>query len=135
MHNCFKFINSITITYLIKITHFQIVEYNIPKRLYTNFSNSIRNCLPKQWLARPFPITNIIFDPQNKNIIIMQDDSGVYVIDKNSELPERETKIPRRENVENTEDSNTFSSSQNQHAFRVTKKYKVMSITRRILIV
>lgn len=60
----------------------------------------------------------------------MQDDSGVYVINKNSELPERETKIPRRENVESTEDSNSFSSSQSQHAFRVIKKYKVILITR-----
>lgn len=105
---------------------FQIVEYNIPARQYTMFSNSLQSCIPKQWLARPFPITNIIFDKHNENIIIMQDDSSVYVINKNSELPEKEAKIPKRENGESTEDSNSISSSHFQHAFQVAKKYKVM---------
>lgn len=111
------------------ITAFQIVEYDISRRRYTNFSNDLQSRLPKQWLARPFPITNIIFDPRNKNIIIMQDDTNMYVIDKNNELPpEKEAKIPRRENGENTngEDSNSLSSSQAQHAFRIAKKYKVI---------
>lgn len=105
---------------------FQIIECNIPTRQYTMFSNSLQNYLPKHWLARPFPITNIIFDPHNENIIIMQDDSSVYVINKNSEFPEKEAKIPKRENGENTEDSNSISSSQSQHAFQVAKKYKVI---------
>lgn len=61
----------------------------------------------------------------------MQDDSSVYVINKNNnELLEKEAKVPKRENGENTEDSNSLSSSQTQHAFRVAKKYKVMSINK-----
>ncbi|KMR04269.1 cirhin-like protein [Lasius niger] len=115
-----------TLNLVIVYSDHKIVEYNIPARQYTMFSNSLQNCLPKQWLARPFPITNIIFDPHNENIIIMQDDSSVYVINKNSELPEKEAKIPKRENGENTEDSNSISSSQSQHAFQVVKKYKVV---------
>lgn len=92
------------------------------------FSNSLQNYLPKHWLARPFPIMNIIFDPHNENIIIMQDDSSVYVINKNSELspPEKEAKISKRESGEGTEDSNSISSSQSQHAFQIAKKYKVI---------
>lgn len=105
---------------------FQIVEYNIPTRRYTTFSNSLQSCLPKQWLARPFPITNILFDPHNENIIIMQDDLSVYVINKNGELPEKEAKIPKLENGENAEDSNSISSSHSQHLFQIAKKYKVM---------
>lgn len=111
---------------IMQTTHFQIVEYNIPTRSYTEFSNNLQSRLSKQWLARPFPITSITFDPRNENIIIMQDDSSVYVINKNSELSERETKISKRENGESAEDSNSLSSSQSQHTFQVTKKYKVM---------
>ncbi|EFN63445.1 Cirhin [Camponotus floridanus] len=113
-----------TLNLVVVYSDHKIIEYNIPTRQYTMFSNSLQNYLPKHWLARPFPITNIIFDPHNENIIIMQDDSSVYVINKNSELPEKEAKIPKRENGENTEDSNSISSSQSQHAFQVAKKYK-----------
>jgi len=115
------------------ITYFQIVEYNIPTKSYTEFSNNLQNRLSKQWLARPFPITNIIFDPHNENIIIMQDDSSVYIINKNSELSDRDTKIPKRENGESAEDSNSISSSQSQHTFQVVKKYKVILLIKKIV--
>jgi len=116
------------------ITHFQIVEYNIPTKSYTEFSNNLQNRLSKQWLARPFPITNIIFDPRNENIIIMQDDSSVYIINKNSELSDKETKILKRENGESAEDSNSISSSQSQHTFQVVKKYKVILLIKKIYV-
>lgn len=110
------------------IIDFQIIEYNILTKDYTEFSKNLQNRLPKQWLSRPFPITNIIFDPRNENIIIMQDDSSVYIINKNSELSEREAKNLKRENGESVEDSNSISSSQSQHTFQVAKKYKVILI-------
>ncbi|XP_014474732.1 PREDICTED: cirhin [Dinoponera quadriceps] len=117
-----------TLNLVIVYSDHKIVEYNIPRRQYTEFSNNLQSRLPKQWLARQYPIMNIIFDPHNENIIIMQDDSGMYVINKNSESPpEKERKkILRRENGECTEDSNSMSMSswQVQHAFRVIKKYK-----------
>lgn len=112
---------------------FQVVEYNILTKRYTEFSNNLQSRLSKQWLARPFPITNIIFDPRNENIIIMQDDSSVYIINKNSELLDRETKISKRENGESAEDSNSISSSQSQHTFQVAKKYKVIKKIRKII--
>ncbi|XP_012526821.1 U3 small nucleolar RNA-associated protein 4 homolog [Monomorium pharaonis] len=113
-----------TLNLVIAYSDHKIVEYNIPTRSYTEFSNNLQNRLSKQWLARPFPIMNIIFDPRNENIIIMQDDSSVYVINKTSELPEKETKLLKRENGESAEDSNSISSSQFQHTFQVVKKYK-----------
>ncbi|XP_072754367.1 U3 small nucleolar RNA-associated protein 4 homolog [Anoplolepis gracilipes] len=113
-----------TLNLVVVYSDHKIIEYNIPMRQYTMFSNSLQNCLSKQWLARPFPITNIIFDSHNENIIIMQDDSSVYIINKNSELTEKEAKIPKRENGDSTEDSNSISSSQSQYAFQVAKKYK-----------
>lgn len=69
---------------------------------------------------------NIIFDPRNENIIILHDDSTVYVINKSNELPEKEAKIPKRENGEITEDSSSMLSSQSQQTFQVLKKYKVI---------
>ncbi|KZC09523.1 PREDICTED: cirhin [Dufourea novaeangliae] len=113
-----------TLNLVVVYSDHKIVEYNIQQRQYTNFSNNLQSRLPKQWLARSFPITNIIFDPRNENIIIMHDDSTVYVINKSNELPEKEAKIPKRENGEITEDSNSILSSQSQQAFQVLKKYK-----------
>lgn len=103
----------------------QIVEYNIPRKQYTKFSNNLQSRLPLQWMTRPFPITNVTFDPNNENVIILHDDTTVYVINKNKELPEKKVKIPRRENGDIGEDSNSGSSSNSQHAFQVVKKYKV----------
>ncbi|XP_076684904.1 UTP4 small subunit processome component l(3)72Dn isoform X2 [Andrena cerasifolii] len=113
-----------TLNLVVVYSDHKIVEYNILQRQYTKFSNNLQSRLPKQWLARPFPITNIIFDPRNEDIIIMHDDSTVYVINKSNELPEKEAKIPRRENGDFTEDSNSVLSSQSQQAFQVLKKYK-----------
>lgn len=113
-----------TLNLVIAYSDHKIVEYNIPTNNYTEFSNNLQSRLSKQWLARPFPITNIMFDSHNKDIIIMQDDSSVYIINKSSELSEKEIKIPKRENGESAEDSNSISSSQSQHMFQVVKKYK-----------
>ncbi|EZA58210.1 U3 small nucleolar RNA-associated protein 4 homolog isoform X1 [Ooceraea biroi] len=113
-----------TLNLVVVYSDHKIVEYNLPRRQYTEFSNTLQSRIPKQWLARPFPITNVIFDPGNENIIIMQDDSSVYVINKVGELSERAAKLSRRENGESAEDSNSVSSSQYQHAFQVAKKYK-----------
>ncbi|XP_031830992.1 UTP4 small subunit processome component l(3)72Dn isoform X1 [Nomia melanderi] len=113
-----------TLNLVVVYSDHKIVEYNLLQRQYTKFSNNLQNRLPKQWLARSFPITNIIFDPRNENIIILHDDSTVYVINKSNELPDKEAKIPRRENGEITEDSSSMLSSQSQQAFQVLKKYK-----------
>ncbi|KAG5315019.1 UTP4 protein, partial [Acromyrmex insinuator] len=113
-----------TLNLVIVYSDHKIVEYNVPTKSYTEFSNHLQSRLSKQWLARPFPITNIIFDPRNENIIIMQDDLSVYIINKSSELSEKEVKIFKRENGESAEDSNSISSSQSQYTFQVAKKYK-----------
>ena len=70
------------------------------------------------------------FDPRNENVIIVHDDTTVYVINKNKDLPEQTAKIPRRENGDIGEDSNSGSNSNTQHAFQVVKKYKVLSATK-----
>jgi hypothetical protein len=67
---------------------------------------------------------NILYDPCNENVIIMQDDSSIYIINKVGQLPEEKlAKIAKRENGSSTEDSNSISNS--QYTFKVVKKYKV----------
>ncbi|OAD61377.1 Cirhin [Eufriesea mexicana] len=112
-----------TLNLVIVYSDHKIVEYNILQRQYTKFSNNLQSRLPKQWLARPFPITNIIFDSRNENIIIMHDDSTVYVIDKLNEFLEKDAKISKRENGDITEDNFSLS-SHSQPIFQVLKKYK-----------
>nr|XP_033325661.1 U3 small nucleolar RNA-associated protein 4 homolog [Megalopta genalis] len=113
-----------TLNLVVVYSDHKIVEYNLLQRQYTNFSNNLQSRLSKQWLARPFPITNIIFDQRNENIIIMHDDSTMYVINKSNELPDKEMKIPKRENGEITEDSSSILSSQSHQTFQVLRKYK-----------
>ncbi|XP_015588039.1 U3 small nucleolar RNA-associated protein 4 homolog [Cephus cinctus] len=113
-----------TLNLVVVYSDHKIIEYNISKRMYTQFSNNLEGHLPKQWLTRPFPITNVTFDPNNENVIIVHDDTTVYVINKNKELPESESKIPRLENGDSVEGNNSGLGSQSQHAFHVAKKYK-----------
>lgn len=107
------------------LTLLQIVEYSIPRRKYTEFSKSLQGRLPNQWLARSFPITNIAFDQNNENIIIMHDDTTVFVINKSSDLPCSTAKIAKLENGYCKEESSTSSSTSSHHAIQVVKKYKV----------
>jgi hypothetical protein len=106
----------------------QIIEYNIPNQRYTEFSNNLQGLLPVQWLARPFPITNITFDQNNENIVIMHDDTTVFVINKCNDLSNSIAKIPKLENGDCKEENSTSSSSQSQHTIQVVKKYKVFII-------
>ena len=106
----------------------QIIEYNIPTRKFTEFSKNLQSCLPLQWLSRPFPITNIIFDPNNENVIIMHDDTSVFVLNKKNELPNNKVKLARLENGDIRDDSNSELNSSSQHIFQIVKKYKVRQI-------
>lgn len=101
----------------------KVVEYNLMRRQYTEFSNQLQSRIPSQWLARPYPITNITFDEGNDNIIILHDDTTVYVINKNKDCTERSMKIQKSNHTE--DDSNSVSSFHEQHNFQVVKKYKV----------
>lgn len=92
--------------------------------MYTEFSNNLQNRVPSYWLARQYPITNVTFDPNNENVIILHDDTTVYVIQKDKqEHYEKNAKI--RKHINGEDDSSSGSSSQGQHVFKVIKKYKV----------
>ena len=76
----------------------QIIEYSIPRRKYIEFANNLRSQLPTQWLARPFPLTNIAIDHNNENIIILHDDTTVFKINKSNNISNPTTKIKKLEN-------------------------------------
>ncbi|XP_014284862.1 U3 small nucleolar RNA-associated protein 4 homolog [Halyomorpha halys] len=106
----------------------KIMEYSLRKRKYTKFSKILQDQHPKQWLNRHFPVHNLTFDERNENIIILHDDSTILVIDKDKELPEVESKIPRLgtyidDNTLENSNQHPFSNTP-QHAFHVIKKYK-----------
>ncbi|XP_063976661.1 U3 small nucleolar RNA-associated protein 4 homolog [Diachasmimorpha longicaudata] len=99
----------------------KIVEYNLFRRQYTEFSNNLQTRVPSHWLTRTFPIINIIFNPNDQNAIILHDDTTVYVIQKDR-FTDEGIKLAKTESHE--EDSNSMSSSQGQYDFQVIKKYK-----------
>ncbi|XP_011497017.1 PREDICTED: cirhin [Ceratosolen solmsi marchali] len=101
----------------------KIIEYNIPTRRYTKFSNNLQDILPAQWLARRFPITNIVFDQSNENIIVMHDDTTVFVINKFTDIPNSTAKILKLQNGNSKEENNISSKLKSQY-IQVIKKYK-----------
>jgi hypothetical protein len=61
----------------------QVVEYSLYGRKYTAFSRGLESRHPIQWLLRGFAVNNVTFDPNNENIIMLQDDNTICVINKN----------------------------------------------------
>ncbi|XP_034938638.1 U3 small nucleolar RNA-associated protein 4 homolog [Chelonus insularis] len=101
----------------------KVVEYNLLKKQYTKFSNELQNRIPTHWLARQFPITNITFDPANKDVIIVHDDNTVYAIHKN--FDSQNVKPIKIRKYNNADDENSSgSSSQGHNIFSIIKKYK-----------
>ncbi|XP_043480548.1 U3 small nucleolar RNA-associated protein 4 homolog [Leptopilina heterotoma] len=113
-----------TLNLVVVYADHKIIEYSISSRKYTEFSKSLQDCLPLQWLSRPFPITNIIFSPKNENVIIMHDDTSVFVLNKKNELPNNKVKIAKLENGDSRDDSNSGLGTQSHHMFQIVKKYK-----------
>lgn len=107
----------------------KIVEYSLCGRKYTAFSRGLESRHPVQWLSRSFAVNNVIFDPNNEEIIILQDDNTIWIINKNKELPLAEAKIPRIGSPQSFSDSPDSSQghprmASPQYAFHVIKKYK-----------
>ncbi|XP_054278746.1 U3 small nucleolar RNA-associated protein 4 homolog isoform X2 [Macrosteles quadrilineatus] len=108
----------------------KIVEFSLERKKYTKFSRGLSDNHPKQWLGRSFTVSNVVFDPANKDIILLHDDSTICVIDKCKTLPSTEAKIPRLElshsnGLDPGDNSNQYPPSNTpQHAFHVIKKYK-----------
>ncbi|XP_057664279.1 U3 small nucleolar RNA-associated protein 4 homolog [Diorhabda carinulata] len=93
----------------------KLIEYDLKKKEYTNFSNEFEK---SDWKSRPYPIRNITFDPRNKNNIILQDDSNIIVINKNLST-NKKNKIARTNSEENS-----LEKSSEGFEISLVKKYK-----------
>ncbi|KAG8034811.1 hypothetical protein G9C98_007887 [Cotesia typhae] len=102
----------------------KIIEYNLSRRLFTEFSMNLQSKLPSHWLARHFPITNVTFDPNNESVVILHDDTTVYALHKNRDFQTMDKANKVRKLGEDDSRSSSGSSSQTQSVFQVIKKYK-----------
>jgi len=81
--------NNVVIAY----SNHKLVECDIRTAKLTEFSQSLSGRLPREWISRKTPITNIRFVSSDPDLIILHDDNTLAVIDKDKELPEPHSKI------------------------------------------
>lgn len=62
----------------------QIVEYNLNKREYTDFSEQLLLNPPKELIDRLFPINCITFDASRNDSMIFSDDNTICVLTKDN---------------------------------------------------
>lgn len=61
---------------------FQIVEFNIKRKEYTDFSEQLLLNPSKELTNRSFPINNITFDVSRNDSMIFSDDNTICVLTK-----------------------------------------------------
>ncbi|XP_049860370.1 U3 small nucleolar RNA-associated protein 4 homolog [Schistocerca gregaria] len=117
-----------TNNFVVVYSDHKITEYDLRRKAFTKFSRDLDGRHPKQWLSRNFPVTNVVFDSRNPDMIMLQDDSTFCIVDKKKELPANEAKIPRIDSpASDSQDSNISRQSPAAsivHAFHIVKKYK-----------
>jgi len=64
------------------ISFFQVVEYNLSKREFTDFSEQLFLNPPAELINRSFPINCITFDASRNDSIIFSDDNTICVLTK-----------------------------------------------------
>lgn len=61
----------------------QIVEYSIQEKRFTIFSRMLDSKVVENYVNKQFPILNITFDVNNKDISLLHDVSNIVVVKKN----------------------------------------------------
>ena len=61
---------------------FQIFEFDIRKREYTDWSRQYSHHFPKSWSKRYHKITNIAFNPRSDKQLLLEEESAFIIIDK-----------------------------------------------------
>lgn len=78
---------------------FQIVEYSLSKREYTEFSEQLLLNPPKELIDRSFPINCITFDASRNDSMIFSDDNTICVLTKD-DISDDDTKDPKIKKLE-----------------------------------
>lgn len=93
----------------------EIHEYCYTKNDYTMWSKQGRRNFHPQWLQRNSKITDLMYNPNNENQLIIYDEKMICVLDKTHPFPDRSIKYKR------------FGAQGPQselHAFHITGKFK-----------
>lgn len=78
---------------------FQIVEYSLSKREYTQFSEQLLLNPPKELIDRSFPINCITFDASRNDSMIFADDNTICVLTKD-DISDNDTKDSKIKKLE-----------------------------------
>ncbi|CAH1156149.1 unnamed protein product [Phaedon cochleariae] len=99
----------------------KIVEYDLKKRHFTNFSKQLENTDLK---SRMYPIRNITFDPRAENIILLHDDNSIIIFNKGkAQKSPKKTKIPKVESADSVKE-NGVDKPYEGIRYQVNKRYK-----------
>merc|ERR550525_487830 len=71
----------------------KVVEVDVKSGKFTKFSREEAVKLPKNWLSRRTPVTNIVHIENNDDLILMNDHNVLAVLDKDKEMPEPSSKL------------------------------------------
>ncbi|XP_075432608.1 LOW QUALITY PROTEIN: U3 small nucleolar RNA-associated protein 4 homolog [Ascaphus truei] len=100
----------------------QLLEFNIARRQYTDWSRKVQNQgLHRDWLERDTPITGITFNPLRPEDILLHDTFMFCVLDKTLPLPGDETPLLNQKMLRQLSESARRSQA---HSFKITKKYQ-----------
>ena len=76
-----------------EISNNRMVELNTQTGKSTKFSREEAVKLPKSWLARRTPVTDIVHLAGNPDLILLKDHEILAVLDKDKQMPEPSSKL------------------------------------------
>ena len=80
-------------TCLVSFSNNRLVELSTDTGKSTQFSREEAAKLPKSWLARRTPVTDIVHLAGNPDLILLKDHEVLAVLDKDKQMPEPSSKL------------------------------------------
>ena len=80
-------------TCLVSYSNNRLMELDTHTGKYTQFSREEATKLPKSWLARRTPVTDIVHLAGNPDLILLKDHEILAVLDKDKQMPEPSSKL------------------------------------------
>ena len=80
-------------TCMVSYSNNRLMELDTNTGKYTQFSREEATKLPKSWLARRTPVTDILHLAGNPDLILLKDHEILAVLDKDKQMPEPSSKL------------------------------------------
>merc|ERR1712025_831123 len=80
-------------TCVVSYSNNKLVEVDVKSGKFTKFSRQDAGKLPKSWLSRRTPVTNVVHVEGNSDLVLMHDHNILAVLDKDKEMPEPSSKL------------------------------------------